>query len=95
MNDGGPAFPSKTTLLVREEILNDPLLKDKVKAIDTQIKGMSLRDWFAGMALIELIRNVHEAVVNGAEVEPTLIELTAQAAYEYADAMLAERERKK
>ena len=43
MNDGGPAFPFKT-----EHIYNDG---DSIDTIDYSNPGMSLRDWFAGMAL--------------------------------------------
>lgn len=48
--------------------------------------GMSLRDWFAGMAL--------HASINAMEVKPPA-QWAALYAYEYADAMLAEREKSK
>jgi hypothetical protein len=45
-------------------------------------EGMSLRDWFAGMAMQGLLANC------GADSEQI-----AKKAYEYADAMLVERNR--
>lgn len=49
-------------------------------------EGMSLRDWFAGMALNGLLQNTH---VQGAFSEG--LNRNANAAYEIADAMLKER----
>lgn len=46
--------------------------------------GMTLRDWFAGQALIALADRRHDA--------PRLLSV-AEKAYVYADAMLAERAR--
>lgn len=52
--------------------------------------GMTLRDYFAGQALIGLLAgerdagNYHERMVGG---------LTADSAYEFADAMIAARDR--
>ena len=67
MNDGGPAFPFPRTEL----------------GYDISSKGMSLRDWFAGMALSEMDLLVpHEAC-----------EILARNAYELADAMIAQREK--
>lgn len=48
--------------------------------------GMTLRDWFAGQAL--------NGFLSGRGVMPDKI-ITAQFAYRFADAMLAERERGK
>lgn len=67
INNGGPAFPCKGIPLDPETYLNHP--------------GMTLRDWFAGMTLQEMIgvcgsRNLEEL---------------ASWSYEIADAMLAAR----
>lgn len=51
------------------------------EAWDSVQNGMSLRDYFAGQALIALINrnNIHD------------LEMVAENAYVYADAMMAER----
>lgn len=64
--DGGPAFP-------REDYQTDNAPGQC---------GMSLRDYFAGQALINLSDNGHTP------------DRSAQRAYEYADAMLKAREAK-
>ena len=71
-NDGGPAFPVMTyndTGDISGTWLTDP--------------GMSLRDWYAGQALVGISIALPDDVPK--EV--------AQRAYKYADAMLAERGR--
>ena len=47
--------------------------------------GMTLRDWFAGQALVELIKMWGEIAIN------SNAEGIAHRAYQMADAMLAER----
>ena len=47
--------------------------------------GMSLRDWFAGMALQSIVLS-HDS---------SGVDVVATTAYQYADAMLAERSRSK
>ena len=73
MKDGGPAFP----VPVSEEML--PIA----------IGGMSLRDWFAGMALQGL------CVTNEHTSEPGTwnADYLAHAAFRFADAMIAQREK--
>lgn len=59
---------------------------DTVRASSTS--GMSLRDWLAGQALAGFVSIAHddgEPIMGAAD--------TASAAYNYADAMLAERSR--
>ena len=73
MNDGGPAFPCGTF---------------GVTAAKTEIPyymGMSLRDWFAGQALIGLVQ------VYDKSCHYDRTPITASA-YELADAMLKARE---
>lgn len=55
--------------------------------------GMSLRDWFAGQVLGEAFRMVMD--LPGGEGRPHPAKWAAAAAYEIADAMLAEREKGK
>ena len=66
IDDGGPAFPVH--------------LDDFRDAVGHPLPGMSLRDWFAGMAL-----------TNAFTHEDALTDKVAGWAYELADAMLAER----
>lgn len=74
-SDGGPAFPTKREAL-------DP------RSIGWHMQeGMTLRDWFAGMALQGLIS--HVVGVKGGETNDY-----ASRAFQYADAMTAARERR-
>lgn len=65
-NDGGPAFPS-------------PGIESATDDRREQRDGMTLRDYFAAMAMQELVSS------------PMLMEVRASVAYKMADAMLAER----
>lgn len=77
INDGGPAFP------VPEMGTN---------YIPAQLKGMSLRDWFAGQALAGILQTTwyDEDERPYAETGPNI----ASDAYIIADAMLAARNAK-
>ena len=74
MNDGGPAFPQNKENLFR--IGNGP-------GEGPIPGGMSLRDWFAGMALSELAHPDYEDM----NADPI-----ARRAYLIADAMLQARQ---
>ncbi len=52
---------------------------------EMNLGGMSMRDWFAGMALAGLCANPNRDMVRSE---------FASASYKQADAMIAERERK-
>ena len=73
INNGGPAFPTVPEGMPIADI-----------AGNLRTSGMSLRDWFAGQALIGNIARVPRCYV-------TLAELAAEC-YAVADAMLAERQ---
>lgn len=76
--DGGPAFP---------------LYADgKGQCPDGVNIGMSLRDWFAGMALQTLIPR-HDFWNESDETAKPKMAVCALAAYQMANAMLAEREK--
>lgn len=76
LNDGGPAFP------VMHNIDGNLVPSPRVEYM-----GMSLRDWFAGMALQGLLaRGVSNVNLNGRSA----ISVT-DAAYEIADAMILAR----
>lgn len=72
-SDGGPAFPYR---------------HDGGDGSNTQYRGMSLRDWFAGQALAGM-----NASLTGTDAWPTETgtKLMARAAYLQADAMLEAR----
>lgn len=87
-NDGGPAFP-----LIQEETIrcSGPNEAARVEAINKRRQGMSLRDWFAGMALqSEAITQVLEWKVNQVDWQERCNN-AAENAYTIADAMLVER----
>jgi hypothetical protein len=71
-HDGGPAFP----LYVPSE--EDDENRAQIKS------GMSLRDWFAGMALAN-------EWCSAVGVDPHSQDAIARRAYQIADAMLAQR----
>jgi hypothetical protein len=73
-NDGGPAFPAQPTNIG---------ISGDMTPLAFQ-PGMSLRDWFAGMA------------IQGTLSDPcSTFNTVAAMAYKQADAMLAERKRVK
>lgn len=77
IKDGGPAFPTLLTGKWAGSETNATFAPDMTD-------GMSLRDWFAGMALQGYIASVTQS--------PDRKD-TAIACYEYADAMLINREK--
>ncbi len=76
-NDGGPAFPH-TLSQAKDE-------KDEIYYYQTE-GGMSLRDWFAGQALVGLAAS-GELSGSGAA------RMAAEYAYQVADAMLEARDK--
>ena len=66
IKDGGPAFPN-TVLITNESF--------------SELRGMTLRDYFAGKAMQALIEKYDESAVE-----------ISVAAYEFADQMLKARE---
>ena len=78
-DDGGPAFPVPPD---QEYATGDPRDGMAVCAAGT---GMSLRDYFAGMALQGMFASCREAW------DETDFDITAEMAYQSADTMLAAR----
>lgn len=80
--DGGPAMPS-----IRTEPRTDSY--SRCYGDVTSYGGMTLRDWFAGQALVGLL--AHDCDDDSRSWKG--IDGATSRAYEYADAMLAEREK--
>lgn len=87
INDGGPAFPIGTTSVDNN---GQPLRPYEMEPLS----GMSLRDWFAGQMLCGLgaafANMVADDGATAAAMTPAAKGM-AVVAYEFADAMLAER----
>lgn len=77
MNDGGPAFPAP------EYLINKEVDQKTILRLD-MTRGMTLRDWFAGMALQGI---VSDSPTTGEWGE----ERMASYAFQLADAMLNQR----
>lgn len=89
-NDGGSAFPGITHIEAPQTINHMTPKWSRVKSDG----GMSLRDWFAGRALSGLLSDGETIGIMGkaaSEAGKSRVPYMASAAYEIADAMLAER----
>ena len=73
--DGGPAFPVQQVSLGHDDEAPSAFMSP----------GMSLRDWFAGMAA--------QGILNDHTMQLAKAEAVAAWAYEEADALLREREK--
>ena len=80
-NDGGPAFP--VVLEERCNYISGP------PYVDVKYPGMTLRDWFAGMALQGILANDKLGMWG-----PNATNDYALTAYTQADAMLKARDEK-
>jgi hypothetical protein len=87
-NDGGPAFPIATKHVQSVADREGVPVATVSKNLGTY-PGMSLRDWYAGMALQGYMAYSHPQSIVG-----TFPESAAETAYQCADAMIAARERK-
>ena len=88
-NDGGPAFPTPALETIVQAQPDEPV---DFHTVATGIReGMSLRDWFAGMAVTGII-NDDGAKRKAAEQGVEGPEAIAYFAYKLADAMLRARE---
>ncbi len=83
INDGGTAFPSDWRDF-------QPCTGEQV--VREQYPGMSLRDWFAGMALQGLLANSFYAEQNHNNANVTA-QSASKAAYAHADVMLTIRDK--
>lgn len=55
--------------------------------------GMSLRDWFAGQALVGIANNPQEVFKIASEQGVRPCEMAAKIAFDFADALIAAREK--
>ena len=82
MKDGGPAFPTNA-MNVPFDCTDDP-----------KYQGMSLRDFFAGMALPRLIDYCIHTKQDGTNITQDIYPaMGVKMAYKIADAMIKEREK--
>lgn len=87
MKDGGPAFPAQHKAFIVASDIDLQQLRDTVlAAVEHTPQGMSLRDYFAAHAPIDLIMTYYDFG------EFDNIKL-AKEAYAWADALLKERDR--
>jgi uncharacterized membrane protein YebE (DUF533 family) len=90
--DGGPAFPTKMPPLLN---VNDTGVS--IACDQGEQPGMSLRDWFAGQALVGLMashRESRDALMDlSEETGLNAGALLAKLAYDNADCMLIERKK--
>jgi len=84
INDGGAAFPRKRSLHRADCIPNQS--GDKGFIHDLPQDSMTLRDWFAGMAL----QGILASYAGSAYPKPNFDRSTIEA-FKYADAMIAQR----
>lgn len=91
IEDGGTAFPSKVvSRLVAREIPNSFGQMEAVPEY-TETKGMSLRDWFAGQAVIGIAEPMMQAGFKEKISVERQAENIAAAAYFIADKMISAR----
>jgi hypothetical protein len=82
-DDGGPAFPRPHTTVDA----NSPWFK-------LGAAGMSLRDWFAGMALPPFVADMERwNETHPDAIHSLTLDVCAMSAYQIADAMLKARKR--
>ena len=60
VNDGGPAYP--TMIVTQKSIEHDGIMHPSGNPDLSTIMGMSLRDWFAGQALGNMLEGCSESI---------------------------------
>lgn len=82
MNDGGPAFPGlKTNILIPKGVPEETARL--IGNVNSHTNGMTLRDWFAGMAMMGNVACSPDPFTDEAQA--------AEFHYRLADAMLTAR----
>ena len=96
-----PAFPSRSDTKGRSFAVDELDTGSGMPVTVVTHPGMSLRDWFAGLALQGMLASLNrpdlleEFNQTADKVEVSNCQLHAMMAYNIADAMLAEREKAK
>ena len=88
--NGGPAFPGEAKQIMYPLDLPEKWI-EQLRVLNPTQDGMSLRDWFAGKAVLSAM--VQTEMVAGLPVPPEPRANVARICYEIADAMLKEREK--
>ncbi len=88
MNPNPPAFPCS------KESVDEANMRLATTTSYAQMSGMTLRQWYAGMALSGLVVTAKElsdllTATSGHQSGPKLDEFIAAMAFQYADAMIA------
>lgn len=86
IDNGGPAFPAGMAATTNAN--HDPIVYDSTERC---VGGMTLRDWFAGMALPACITEAEEWYDKHGGCD--VYERSTKSAYEFADSMIAEKRR--
>ena len=81
IKDGGSAFPDQGQILLPNGQWSD-----------SWSPGMTLRDWFAGKALVGMMASDPPNWNDSGGLKKSEVRAVAQEAYQMADAMLAARE---
>lgn len=87
-NTGGPAFPGK----VMEPDIGDPDTGETLSFLEDDHPGMTLRDYFAGQALIKWSEMITLQVGNE-DGNKTQMKVVAEICYAFADAMIEARDK--
>ena len=93
--DGGPAFPTRVTARIQPYIEYDPQMgpPPPPQIVEGFVTGMSLRDWFAGLALIGIVSGPRRPSVEELQQVGDIAVLLVRTAYAFSDEMLRERAR--
>jgi hypothetical protein len=78
--NGGPAFPASVTGMLDGDVYTSTYFDEG---------GMTLRDWFAGQALVGILAGNPSTTIN----QDDLVKVLSVSAYGIADAMLVQREK--
>lgn len=79
---GGPAYPTRGGMMFYVPDEHEESIRKSIEEMDRDFDGMTLRDYFAGQALIGLI-SIPESMSS--------FDADSRDAYKYADEMIKER----